>query len=124
MCHGFERGGDGPAIHLPLPRGGAAAGFGSLHQRKMLLNPVAEAESCYPLRAACAPWGTAGPGAATGATAPPGRWTMYEDLALYIDGEWCQGSTGDSEEVITPATEKVLGVLPHASPADLDRARR
>ena len=47
---------------------------------------------------------------------------MYEDLALYIDGEWCQGSTGDSEDVINPATEKVLGVLPHASPADLDRA--
>lgn len=47
---------------------------------------------------------------------------MYEDLALYIDGEWCQGSTGESEDVINPATEKVLGVLPHASPADLDRA--
>ncbi len=45
---------------------------------------------------------------------------MYEDLALYIDGEWCQGSTGESEDVINPATEKVLGVLPHASPADLD----
>jgi succinate-semialdehyde dehydrogenase/glutarate-semialdehyde dehydrogenase len=47
---------------------------------------------------------------------------MYEELALFIDGEWCQGSTGESEEVINPATEKTLGVLPHGSHQDLDRA--
>ncbi|MEE8560089.1 MAG: NAD-dependent succinate-semialdehyde dehydrogenase [Alphaproteobacteria bacterium] len=47
---------------------------------------------------------------------------MYEELSLYIDGEWCQGSAGESQEVINPATEKVLGVLPHASSEDLDRA--
>ena len=40
---------------------------------------------------------------------------MYEDLALYIDGEWCQGSTGESEDTINPVTEKVSGVLPHTS---------
>ena len=37
---------------------------------------------------------------------------MYEELSLFIDGEWCQGSTGGSEEVVNPATEKALGVLP------------
>ncbi len=47
---------------------------------------------------------------------------MYEELSLFIGGEWCQGSTGASEEVINPATEKVIGILPHASPDDLDRA--
>lgn len=47
---------------------------------------------------------------------------MYEKLELYIDGEWCQGSTGVTEEVINPATERTLGALPHASSADLDRA--
>ena len=47
---------------------------------------------------------------------------MYEELSLYIDGQWCQGSTGQSEEVINPVNEEVLGVLPHASAEDLDRA--
>ena len=48
--------------------------------------------------------------------------TNYETLAMYIDGEWCQGSDGKGEEVINPATEESLGTLPHASTADLDRA--
>ena len=39
MCRGFERGGHGPAIRLPPPRGGGAAGFGSPHRRKMLVIP-------------------------------------------------------------------------------------
>lgn len=47
---------------------------------------------------------------------------MYEQLAMYIDGQWCQGSDGAGEDVINPATEESLGVLPHASIADLDRA--
>jgi succinate-semialdehyde dehydrogenase/glutarate-semialdehyde dehydrogenase len=47
---------------------------------------------------------------------------MYEELSLYIDGQWCQGSTGQSEDVINPANEAVIGVLPHASAEDLDRA--
>ena len=47
---------------------------------------------------------------------------MYEELAMYIDGEWCQGSDGAHEEVINPATEESLARLPHASAADLDRA--
>lgn len=47
---------------------------------------------------------------------------MYEELAMYIDGEWCQGSDGAGEDVINPATEETLARLPHASAADLDRA--
>ena len=47
---------------------------------------------------------------------------MYEELAMYIDGEWCQGSDGAGEDVINPATEEALARLPHASAADLDRA--
>ncbi len=46
----------------------------------------------------------------------------YEKLELLIDGEWTQGTSGKSEKVINPATEEVLGELPHASAADLDRA--
>lgn len=48
---------------------------------------------------------------------------MYsEKLELLIDGIWCAGSEGASEPLINPATEEPLGVLPHASRADLDRA--
>ena len=47
---------------------------------------------------------------------------MYEKLEMLIAGEWCQGSTGATEEVINPATEEVIGTLPHASTEDLDRA--
>ena len=47
---------------------------------------------------------------------------MYEELAMYIDGEWCQGGDGAGEDVINPATEEVLAHLPHASGADLDRS--
>ncbi|MCP5149736.1 MAG: NAD-dependent succinate-semialdehyde dehydrogenase [Ectothiorhodospiraceae bacterium] len=47
---------------------------------------------------------------------------MYEKLEMWIDGEWCQGSDGAGEDVVNPATEEVIGHLPHASSADLDRA--
>lgn len=47
---------------------------------------------------------------------------QYEKLELLIAGEWTQGTSGKTEPVINPATEEVLGQLPHASPADLDRA--
>ena len=46
----------------------------------------------------------------------------YQDLALYIDGEFIQGDGRREQDVINPATEAVLGRLPHASRADLDRA--
>lgn len=48
---------------------------------------------------------------------------MYsEKLELLIDGVWRQGSTGKSEPLVNPATEEVLGQLPHASTEDLDQA--
>ncbi len=47
---------------------------------------------------------------------------MYTDLQLYIDGEWLNGAGRKSEEVLNPATGKVLASLPHATQADLDRA--
>lgn len=45
----------------------------------------------------------------------------YGKLQLYIDGQWLDGGK-DGEDVINPATGKVLGRLPHATTADLDRA--
>lgn len=47
---------------------------------------------------------------------------MYETLALYIDGEFLAGDGRETEEVTNPATLEVLGHLPHARTADLDRA--
>ena len=46
----------------------------------------------------------------------------YEKLELLIAGEFRGGSEGKTEPVINPATEEVLGEVPHASAADLDRA--
>jgi succinate-semialdehyde dehydrogenase/glutarate-semialdehyde dehydrogenase len=47
---------------------------------------------------------------------------MYEQLALYIDGEFLSGDGRKSQDVTNPATLEVLGQLPHATEADLDRA--
>lgn len=47
---------------------------------------------------------------------------MYETLSLYIDGEFLSGEGRKTQDVINPATHEVLGQLPHASQADLDRA--
>ncbi len=45
-----------------------------------------------------------------------------ETIELLIDGEWCQGSTGESETLENPATGEALAIVPHASDADLARA--
>ena len=47
---------------------------------------------------------------------------MYQDLALYIDGEFVQGGGRRQQDVINPATLEVVGKLPHATREDLDRA--
>ncbi|GAB1576939.1 NAD-dependent succinate-semialdehyde dehydrogenase [Bordetella petrii] len=47
---------------------------------------------------------------------------MYEQLALYIDGEFLTGEGRRTQDVVNPATLEVLGQLPHATEADLDRA--
>ena len=46
----------------------------------------------------------------------------YEDLSLYIDGEFVKGGGRLEQAVTNPATGEVIGQLPHASRADLDRA--
>ncbi len=46
----------------------------------------------------------------------------YEDLTLYIDGEFIKGEGRREQAVTNPATGEVIGQLPHASTADLDRA--
>ncbi len=48
--------------------------------------------------------------------------TQYPEIALSIDGEWAQGSGGRGEDIVNPATEEVLGRVPFAEPADVDRA--
>ena len=47
---------------------------------------------------------------------------MYEDLSLYIDGEFIKGGGRREQEVFDPATGESIGKLPHATTADLDRA--
>lgn len=48
---------------------------------------------------------------------------MYDEtIELLIDGVFCQGSDGHSEDLVNPASEEVLGRVPHATTADLDRA--
>jgi acyl-CoA reductase-like NAD-dependent aldehyde dehydrogenase len=47
----------------------------------------------------------------------------YPQLSLYIDGEFIPGGGGRKEQrIINPATDEVIGTLPHATQADLDRA--
>jgi succinate-semialdehyde dehydrogenase/glutarate-semialdehyde dehydrogenase len=46
----------------------------------------------------------------------------YPELQLFIDGEWLSRGNRQSEPVLNPATGEVLGELPHATTADLDRA--
>ena len=48
--------------------------------------------------------------------------TDYPTLHLLVAGETVTGNGRNTEEVINPATEEVLGTLPHASADDLDRA--
>jgi succinate-semialdehyde dehydrogenase / glutarate-semialdehyde dehydrogenase len=48
--------------------------------------------------------------------------TRYTELTLLIGGEWVADGGRDLLPVINPATEEVLGQLPLATPADLDRA--
>lgn len=47
---------------------------------------------------------------------------MYEELSLYIDGDFISGGGRREQDVLDPATAEVIGRLPHATRADLDRA--
>lgn len=41
---------------------------------------------------------------------------------LFIGGQWVDPATSDSIEVISPATEDIVGRVPAGAPADIDRA--
>ncbi len=47
---------------------------------------------------------------------------MYEQLSLYIDGEFLAGDGRVAQDVVNPASGETIGRLPHANRADLDRA--
>ena len=47
---------------------------------------------------------------------------MYQQLSLYINGSFLSGDGRKMQNVINPATQEVLGQLPHASESDLDMA--
>ncbi|HLL18724.1 MAG TPA: NAD-dependent succinate-semialdehyde dehydrogenase [Rubrivivax sp.] len=48
---------------------------------------------------------------------------MYPQLSLYIDGQFIGSGSGRKEQdVLNPATNQVIGKLPHASTEDLDLA--
>jgi len=41
---------------------------------------------------------------------------------MFIDGEWADAASGETVEVVNPATEAVIGEVPKGSEADVDRA--
>ena len=47
---------------------------------------------------------------------------MQVNEKLYIGGEWVEPETSATIDVVSPHTEKVIGRVPDASPADMDRA--
>jgi succinate-semialdehyde dehydrogenase/glutarate-semialdehyde dehydrogenase len=47
---------------------------------------------------------------------------VYEDLCLYINGQFLKGEGRKEQDIYNPATDEVIGKLPHASKADLDLA--
>lgn len=46
----------------------------------------------------------------------------YPQLSLYIDGEFIHGGGRHEQDIYNPATNEVIGKLPHATTEDLDRA--
>lgn len=47
---------------------------------------------------------------------------VYGPVGMYIAGEWTSGSSGQFDDILNPATGEVIGQVPLAAPADLDRA--
>ena len=47
---------------------------------------------------------------------------MYPSVQLHIDGQWTDAASGQTLEVLNPATGEVNGTLAHAGIPDLDRA--
>ena len=47
---------------------------------------------------------------------------MYEKFGQFIDGKWQQSSSGETYEVINPATEEIIGKASKANSKDVQRA--
>jgi len=47
---------------------------------------------------------------------------MYSDVQLFIDGQWCDGASGQTLPIANPATGTTIARLARAERADLDRA--
>ena len=47
---------------------------------------------------------------------------MYEKFGQFIDGKWQQSSSGETYEVINPATEEIIGKASKANSEDIQRA--
>ena len=47
---------------------------------------------------------------------------LYQQFGLLLDGKWCPASDSNTLEVISPATEEVVGVVPAATPDDVEAA--
>ena len=47
---------------------------------------------------------------------------MYSDVQLFIDGQWCDGASGQTLPIANPATGTTIAKLARAEKADLDRA--
>ncbi len=47
---------------------------------------------------------------------------MYNDVQLFIDGEWMPSAANRTLVVLNPATAEPIGKVSHADQTDLDRA--
>jgi len=47
---------------------------------------------------------------------------MSERHRLYINGEWCDGSTGEQVGIVDPATEEVIEEIPYGGRQDVASA--
>ncbi len=47
---------------------------------------------------------------------------MYNDVSLFIGGQWTAAAAGRALVVLNPATSEPIGKVAHASVSDLDRA--
>src|SRR5689334_18443195 len=47
---------------------------------------------------------------------------MYQDVSLFIDGNWSKAAGGRTSPVLNPATGEEIGTFAHADKGDLERA--
>ena len=47
---------------------------------------------------------------------------MYQDINLYLAGEWIPASQGGTRPVLNPATEEPVGTIADATADDLNKA--